>query len=225
MMECVGPARALCAMCIVSAVAGAARADVTYAYNPTPVLAVDRIDDFDTEGDGMDGMLVTARFEDGFTQTLTWETLNASIGFGGVVGDNWRLDLLGSSAGEGWLIRNNRASRLMSFSIDGRPGDTAFDVIDHTEETPDSRLGRPFITSRFEMNVDVTYSFAVRLADLDPYYDLYTRMDVDFSRQGGLQPATELSFAADTDHYILPAPGPVSVVALLAGTVGLRRRR
>ena len=80
---------------------------------------------FFTTGAMMDGMSVTAYFDDGSSETESWGT--TGLVSGGVNGTGWSLSLTGDSFLSSWSFVNDDAGTLVRLVLDGSSGLTVFD--------------------------------------------------------------------------------------------------
>jgi hypothetical protein len=197
---------------------------------------------FSTNGAQMDGMLVTANFVGGGSQTLAWADLSASTG--GVTGTGWSLANTGTTTFDtgSWILTNTSAPGISSLVLNGAPGNTIFDrTIGGAEGTPGSSGGVDFaVTSGLSSYaINANYTNILRLNANPPVGDLFTRLDITFtSPAGGFTAGSTMRFTADTDNAAAGAviieaggaPEPGSLALLggllpLAGFVVFTRRR
>ena len=194
-----------------------------------PVLAVtvytDAISEYQTYGDMMDGMLVTATIG-ATSDTATWGTTGA--GKGGAFGNGWSLTESGDTFGSSWIltypvaappvdaVATNGALPLMTgLLIDAWAGKTVFDLDTPSTGTPGSQRGWTFDSA-----FDVGYSYLdeVALTGQLPLYDLWAKLQLDF----GNGFSGTMSFIADTDNIAPSAvPEPATMLLLGSGLIGL----
>ncbi len=200
-----------------------------------------------TAGDDMVGMNVTAYFSDDFVETVNWSASGVDAGQAVGTGSAWSLSESGNTfATDGWSLTNSRSASMLQLVIDGKPGDTMFDVaIDSAGNvlpgqggtasvfgTVGSASGWTFETSS-DIDMTATYRNAVGLGANAPVGDLYTTLDLSFTN--GLAGGNSIAFTGDTDNAetagdITPSvPEPTtfiiwSVFAGIALAVGFRRR-
>lgn len=192
-----------------------------------------------TNGAQMNGMLVTANFVGGTSQTVTWAALTSTTG--GVTGTGWYLSNTGSTtyADGGWNLGNTSALGITSLVINGAPGNTIFDrTFGGATGTPGSDIGKDFaVTSGLgSYAIQAEYSNLLRVGTATPVGDLYTTMTIRFtSPAAGFTSGSTLHFSADTDNAAagasITAVPEASTFALvgtlisLAGGVAIIRSR
>jgi len=190
---------------------------------------------YQTDGDDMAGMAVTAGLADGTMDEAYWATTGADNGK--ATGTGWSLEENGDTFGGTWTLRNSFSSALTFLSIWGGTGNTVFDI-SYTASTAGSENGRTFErTSSNNFEVVALYSNLVALTGYAPVRDLYLTLSLNLGT--GLSapigttgaPGT-MTFIADTDNLLLsgdihPTPEPATLLLLgfgLAGLASLRRK-
>jgi hypothetical protein len=213
----------LITICAVLALfSGPAFAVVTVYYDNSVTGDVLGISAYQAFGDTMDGMLVTATFGDGTTDTQTWADISA--GTGGVSGTGWSLSASGDTWNyDAWTLTSTAS--LASIEIDAiSSGFTVFDTAwSPFPGTPDSADGRTFTTSFSAVDIDATYSIMVGVGGNAPVGDIWGNLLIAFDEPVILRDG--MTFTADTDN-IVPAPGAIMLSGIGVSLIGwLRRRR
>ena len=209
----------------------AARADsLVISATPGTQQNTDGITGFATDGDGMVGMQVTAFFEGGTSQTVSWQATSTIAGV--AQGTGWSLSESGDTFGGDWVLTNVSAAPITGFLIDGGPGRTVFDINPGSPSTANSASGQPFtrVGGSTGRDIAVVYSDALGVGGNAPVGDLYRKMDVKFNAPGGpIQPGSQsLVFETDTDNAttdIVPEPSAVLLAFGALGVLSLRGRR
>ncbi len=205
-------------------IASNSEAAVTLVYQPGTTNVTTALTGFSTTGAMMDGMVVTAFFTGGGSQSLNWADTGASSG--GVTGTGWGLSQSGDTFSFNWTLYGSGIDRIQ---IDAGPGNTVFDVLGDAYYTDGSALGNPFtLTSFYGGNITATYKDLVALTGFAPLGDLYRSLDIDFAADFD----GTITFLADTDNLqfagdIKPVPEPGTLLLLgssLIGIAGLGRK-
>ena len=202
----------------------------TPTYSPGTTWNVYKVEAWWTTGYTMDGIEVKATFSNQTSETDAW------TGGSGASGSGWSLTMLVANGYNGysentwwdstyWILSNTSGQTLTSLEINGKPGNTVFDVIleDSTAtdfHTPGSFDGRTPVTdgnSALGVNVDVMYSNRVTLNG-QFYDDLYQTVTFNFS--GGLASGQSFWFALDTDN-VNPVPEPATMLLFGIGAMGI----
>ncbi|TJZ88707.1 Hint domain-containing protein [Paracoccus gahaiensis] len=181
--------------------------------------------DTTSRGADLEGSTVTATYADGSTETLTWRALDPYT-FGGASGTDIEM-----SYGFEWHELTT-TKILTSLQIDLQPGSSVFDTTldnennENDNSTTGSLDGYPFeLDSEYEEDageITVTYSGIVNIAGDPAVGDLYTTMNVDFSKlpAGGL--LGDLRWKSDIDTMREAGdlnPLPPSLPCLVRGTL------
>lgn len=203
------------------------------------------MEDFATRGADMNGIVVTATFENGETISRTW-VADPNFGFyGGVAeasgqfrvwqdGDTWGF------LGGPWAIENKWPGEwLQKVVIDGTPGGIVFDLTSPNPNdfgTPGSAKGTTLTPVAGSTDYDVVYRNLARIQGSAPVGDLYTQIELTFAGRG-LTPGGFVQFNVDTDEIPRGAslvedtgaatPEPLTAASVLVGLglVVLAKRR
>jgi hypothetical protein len=179
----------------------------------------------------MTGMSVTAFFNNGSSENLSWAPTSATSG--GVAGTGWSLTQTGDTFGGDWTLTNTSALPITRLFLDGLAARIVFDVNPGSPSTPNSASGQPFtrVSGGTGRDLVVTYSDLVAITGNPPAGDLYRTMDLTFSVPGGamLPGSTPLVFETDTDAgssaIIVPEPTSAAILGVLGLAMGMMRGR
>lgn len=205
--------------------------------------------DTGTRGVDLAGSQVTATFDDGTSETVTWMAFD-DFTFGGANGDRWSLfqggDANTNIFSDGRIMTSltldMSTSQSNTIGPDMMPvsqGASLFDILPEEDgSTEGSAFGFPF-EWRFNApdgDVDVTYSGAVNIVGAEAVGDLYTTMHIDFTGLdlGGFTGSSNywtdqdtLLISGDLTPTVSPVPLPAGLPLLVLGLGALRiaRRR
>lgn len=193
-----------------------------------PVQAQTVITGFSTGGDDMDGMEVIVEFLDGTFEEVIWGTTGPDAG--GAFGTDWDLTFSGwTTFGLPWTFNANNPLEVASLTINGIPGNTAFDD-GSWPSTPGSSGGFSFEVTSGDAPDAWQYSIPIDISIGDVWGNISMNWLDGFT--GTMQ------FIADTDNgsasnpiapaYVPPAqvPEPGTAIALLGITaLGVASRR
>ena len=190
-----------------------------------------------TLGSDLPGMLVTATFDDGSSETMVWEQiLNAR---GGVSTTGFSLLF----AGRDFDLNTSRivSSLLLQAGLGNAVWDTIYgQSVDDPENTVGTTGGYPFEVKGgdpVDGEINVTYSGVFEVAGNPRGSDAFTDMFVDFTSLVGGGVTGLFSFNSDLDSLevagdltpieVSTVPLPAGMPLLLAGMalLGLQRRR
>lgn len=180
----------------------------------------------------MAGISVTAFFEGGSEETLTWSALTATLG--GVGNLDWSLSVEGNTFGEYdiststfhglWTLTNLSNKNIVSLAINAGMKGFYFDTINGLNaleplsgnHTPGSGAGVKFDSSN-NAAVDVSYD------DLFSGPDLYGKLIIDWNTS--LTSGDSFRFITDTDKATVPEPSTLFTFALgLIALTSLRKK-
>jgi hypothetical protein len=212
----------------------AAQAGVIVVTDMSTTNNIPGLTGFQTNGAMMDGLMVTATFSNGFSETLSWADTGATSG--GVFGTGWSLQETGDTFGGIWdFFQDASQGQIVSIKLDasGPKQVTVFDTsFGGLTGTDNSALGMDFAFGTCDgCNATATYSNAIAVTPNPAVGDIFHTLMITFDQGQG--PRTPFSFMQDTDNDsrlntgFVPEPGtaPLMALAMLGMVAGLRRRR
>ncbi|SMD11488.1 hypothetical protein [Primorskyibacter flagellatus] len=182
-------------------------------------------DDTVTRGGDLAGMIVTASYVDGTTDTVTfgatWGAWGQANGSGFEISLEWKAFELSVT------------KSLKSLSLDTRAASAVFDASTSTrlgDDTYGTKVGYAFsVFGDYDPEgvIDVNYSQAFVLAGHERAPDTYTRLSIDFSGLEGGGLSRNLQFRSDLDSLAVSGdlssvPLPASLL-LFASAFGIMR--
>lgn len=209
------------ALLISSVVMAPQASAVTIVKDNTITDSIPGLTGFATNGAMMDGMSVTATFDNGISQTLIWA--DTGLTSGGVSGTGWSLSVTGDTFSDNAWTMNTGSLTLTNLKLDGTTGLTVFDTtFRNLVGTDGSALGKDIDTG-----TTATYSRNVAINPNAPVGDIYHVVDVSFLPDG-VQGAFTFSQDTDNDSRFSTVPEPTILALLGVGLLGMtatRRRK
>ena len=220
---------------LLTSVGAASAASVSYSFDEGELVVSQDGIRADTSTNGWDlfGMIVTATFGDGTTESLVW---SPQLSWEGVQSGGFILEY----GGNDWNLTSDRL--LTSLLLEADEGNAMFDANTLSEgeagNSPTTSGGYPFEirgTDLLTGNIAVTYSGGVIMAGAPRGTDTFTDMLLDFTGLSGGGFIGTMSFNTDLDSLetagdltpLSPVPLPAGLPLLLVGlsAFGLYRRK
>ena len=188
---------------------------------------------FVTSGAMMNGMSVTAHFNNGSFETEFWGATGAMAG--GVTGTGWSLSVDGDTFTSSWNFVNDGAGKLERLVLDGSSGLTVFDKREPDFGTDGSFSGLDFASSLSQDSLVVaTYRNPVGVGGAGGVGDLFQILDLNFKglQTNGtresftfVQDADNDSRLASVDNQVASVPEPTMLALFGLGLLGTMRAR
>jgi hypothetical protein len=192
---------AVCSTISLLALSSPASAAIIITTDNTAPSGVGGIDNFQTTGALMDGMLVTVRLRDDdgnlFGGTVAWADTGPASGAAAT--PLWSLSVDGDTFNANWNFTLDDGITLLGFTLDGLAGLTFFDRSEPSPGTAGSAAGRDISSFAPDLTGQALYSQPIFLGGDAPLLDLYGRLDVDFGEDGV---TGNFTFQQDTDNDI-----------------------
>lgn len=185
----------------IPAISFADTVNVSFA-DGTQYVVAPRLSDYETEGDDMDGMLVTAYFGASSSSGNWADDVNDDEGGEVVVSGKFSLTESGDTWASNWTLTNLSNDHLTRLILFGPPGNTLFDIDFSNPSTPHSENGRTFTYKggSYDGDIDVLYTDIVSVIGEAPVGDLYATIDITF--RGTIPGGGSLIFQQDTDNVV-----------------------
>jgi hypothetical protein len=204
-----------------------AHAEVVVAQDPGALSTTTGLTGFMTFGSNMVGMSVTAFFDDGTSEAVSW--MGTTPVAGGAFGTGWSLTESGDTFSSPWTLTNTRGTALRRLLLDGAPGMTAFDrSFGGAFGTPDSFLGLDYSVTAGLLPTDMivaTYRDLIAVTPAPAVGDIFRMLDVLWSSPAGFASGRTLNFLADTDNatteIVGAVPEPTGFALFALGVVSL----
>src|SRR5262249_17935497 len=160
---------------------------ITVTSDPGTTNTTGGITGFQTFGDMMVGMSVTAFFTNGSSEVATW--MATGPGAGRAQGTGWSLSESGDTfspalGSDPWNLRNAIPGDIgiTRLVLDGGPGMTIFDRTNPSPGTPGSGSGLDFTSDHFDaLDITATYRNQVAVTPNAPVGDIYRVLDVQIT--------------------------------------------
>jgi len=219
------------------------------SWDDNNTVKVADVEEFSTLGGMMEGMIVTATYQNGDGVEATWVGEIDEYGYAhakephpnsgfrefklSYTGDTW-YDF-------NWEFAELAKGSLQKLTINALAGNTVFDIYDYEQgleedEAPINTLGSrrgyafeledPDFADQYD--VSVTYKDLVAVGGNDAVGDLYGTLEINFGEKFVAGNGTgSFKFKADTDNIVpIPEPGTVFLLGLgVLGLLGYARKR